>query len=484
MREALLVDFYELTMANGYFEAGKKDEIAVFDLFFRSIPDGGGYVICAGLEQVIHYLQNIKFEDYQIEYLRNRHLFSEAFLEYLKTFRFTGHLDAVREGTIVFPNEPLLTVTTNLVEAQLIETALLLYINHQSLIATKAQRMVRAAEGRSVFEFGTRRAHGSDAAVLGARAAYIGGVHGTSCALADVEHGVPAMGTMAHSWVQLFDSELEAFQTYARNYPHSTTLLVDTYNVLQSGVPHAIEAIRTVLWPQGIKKAKIRIDSGDLAYLSIEARKLLDQANMQDVGILVSNSLDERMMADLLRQGAKIDGFGIGERLITAKSDPVFGGVYKLVAVEKEGDIIPKIKISENPDKIPTPSKKKLYRIYEKDSHKAIADYLMNHDEVLDSTQPLLLFDPVHTWKQKTVTNYIAKDIRVPIFRHGELVYTLPTLKEIRAHRQEELDSMWNEVLRIENPHKYYVDLSQTLWQLKDHMIQSHCHQGVNCHGN
>lgn len=484
MREALLVDFYELTMANGYFQAGKKDEIAIFDLFFRSIPDSGGYVICAGLEQAIHYLQTIRFEEHQIDYLRKRNLFSEAFLDYLKTFRFSGDVDAVPEGTIVFPNEPLLTIRTNLVEAQLIETALLLFINHQSLIATKAQRMVRAAEGRSVFEFGTRRAHGSDAAVLGARAAYIGGVHGTSCALADIEHGVPAMGTMAHSWVQLFDSELEAFQTYAKNYPKSTTLLVDTYNVLQSGVPNAIEAIRSVLWPQGITKAKIRIDSGDLAYLSIEARKMLDKANMQDVSILVSNSLDERMIADLLRQGAKIDGFGIGERLITAKSDPVFGGVYKLVAIEKAGQVIPKIKISENPDKIPTPGKKALYRVYEKESRKAIADYLTIFNEVIDETQPLLLFDPVHTWKQKTVTNYFVKNLRIPIFRKGVLIYSLPTLDEIRRHRQNELDSMWNEVLRIENPHKYYVDLSSTLWQLKDKMIQTHCHPGANCHGN
>ena len=474
MREALLVDFYELTMANGYFEAGKKAEIAVFDLYFRSIPDGGGYVICAGLEQVIHYLSNLRFTADQIQYLKNRHLFSDAFLTYLETFTFTGSLEAVPEGTIVFPNEPLLTITTNLVEAQLIETALLLFINHQSLIATKAQRMVRAAEGRRVFEFGTRRAHGSDAAVLGARAAYIGGVDGTSCALADFEHHVPAMGTMAHSWVQLFPTELEAFEAYCKTYPNSTTLLVDTYNVLHSGIPNAIKAIQNILWPLGIKKAKIRIDSGDLAYLSVESRKLLDQAGCQDVEILVSNSLDERMIADLLRQGAKIDGFGIGERLITAKSDPVFGGVYKLVATIEDNQVIPKIKISENPDKIPTPSKKRFLRIYEKESKKAIADYLVNHDEIIDSNQPLVLFDPIHTWKEKTVHQYFIKDLRQTIFDSGKLVYQIPSLEAIRKHRQTELDSMWNEVLRIENPHRYYVDLSKKLWNLKDQMIQTH----------
>ncbi|MDP2425079.1 MAG: nicotinate phosphoribosyltransferase [Candidatus Izemoplasmatales bacterium] len=474
MREALLVDFYELTMANGYFEAGKKDEVAMFDLYFRSVPDSGGYVICAGLEQVVHYLQNLRFDDNQIEYLRNKKLFSERFLCYLKEFRFTGDVDAVKEGSVVFPNEPLLTVTTTLIEAQLIETALLLYINHQSLIATKAQRIVRSAEGRSVFEFGTRRAHGSDAAVLGARAAYIGGVHGTSCALADIEYLVPAMGTMAHSWVQLFPTELEAFFQYAKTYPRSTTLLVDTYNVLQSGIPNAIKTVQAVLWPLGIKKAKIRIDSGDLAYLAMESRKLLDHAGCQDVQILVSNSLDETSIADLLRQGAPIDGFGVGERLITAKSDPVFGGVYKLVATVEEGKVIPKIKISENPDKIPTPGAKRWMRLYATDTKKAIADYLMDASEALDSSKPLTLFDPVHTWKQKTITHYTAKEMRVPIFRKGQLVYALPSLEEIRAFRQTELDSMWAEVLRLQNPHKYYVDLSLSLWTMKETMIQTH----------
>jgi nicotinate phosphoribosyltransferase len=475
MRTALLVDFYELTMAHGYFEAGKKDQIAYFDLFFRSIPDAGGYVIAAGLEQAIHYLKDISFDPAEIAYLRGRQLFSEAFLTYLSTFRFTGDVHAVPEGTVVFPNEPLLSVRTNIVEAQLIETALLLFINHQSLIATKAQRIVRSAEGRTVFEFGTRRAHGADAAVLGARAAYIGGVDGTSCALADLEHQVPAVGTMAHSWIQLFESEYEAFATYCKLYPESTTLLVDTYNVIHSGVPNAIRAIKDILWPLGIKKAKIRIDSGDLAYLANAARSLLDEAGLNDVQILVSNSLDEVKIADLMRQGAKIDGFGVGERLITAQSDPVFGGVYKLVAIENNHKIIPKIKISENPDKIPTPSAKQLVRLYDA-SNKAIADYLMDYDETLLTDVPLELFDPTFTWKRKIITNFHFRFLQVPIFKNGVLVYRLPSIQEIRKYRQSELESMWNEVLRLQNPHKYYVDLSTKLWNVKNDLIRSMSH--------
>lgn len=472
MQEALLVDFYELTMAHGYFTAGRKDEIAYFDLFFRSVPDQGGYVIAAGLEQAIDYLKRLSFGEAELDYLRRRKIFSEAFLDHLRDFRFRGSVWAVPEGTVVFPNEPLLTVRANLIEAQLIETALLLFLNHQSLIATKTQRIVRAADGTNVFEFGTRRAHGADASVLGARAAYIGGAAGSSNALADLKYRVPAVGTMAHSWVQLFESEYDAFATYCSLYPHSTTLLVDTYSVLKSGVPNAISAIRNILHPMGIRKANIRIDSGDLCYLSNQARKLLDDAGLPEVGILVSNSLDEQKIADLVRQGANIDGYGVGERLITAASDPVFGGVYKLVAIEKDNTIVPKIKISENPDKIPTPSKKKLYRLYD-ESCKAIADYLTNHDETLTAGKPVELFDPSFTWKRKTVVPANVKELMVPVFVNGELVYELPTIEAIRAHRANELQTMWPEVLRLQNPHKYYVDLSTKLWNVKNDLIRS-----------
>lgn len=472
MHNALLVDFYELTMAHGYFATGRMHEIAYFDLFFRTVPDDGGYVIAAGLEQAVDYLKTLAFEADEISYLRARGQFSEAFLTHLSTFRFTGSVWAVPEGTVVFPNEPLLTVRANLVEAQLIETALLLFLNHQSLIATKTQRIVRAAEGKKVFEFGTRRAHGRDASVLGARAAYIGGAAGSSNALSDLLYHVPAVGTMAHSWVQLFDSEYEAFATYCRLYPTSTTLLVDTYSVIKSGVPNAIRAIVEVLHPMGIRKANIRIDSGDLCYLSIQARRMLDEAGLTDVGILVSNSLDEERIADLIRQGAAIDGFGVGERLITASSDPVFGGVYKLVAVESKQGIVPKIKISENPDKIPTPSRKKLYRLYDENG-KAIADYLTNHDETVDAKSTIELFDPSFTWKRKTVKPKRVRELQVPIFEEGRLVYEMPSIDAVRTYREQELASMWPEVLRLQNPHKYYVDLSTKLWGIKNDLIRS-----------
>jgi nicotinate phosphoribosyltransferase len=459
-------------MANGYFAAGRKDEIAYFDLFFRTVPDQGGYVIAAGLEQAIHYLKTLSFDQAELDYLRSRHLFSEAFLDHLSRFRFTGSVWAIPEGTVVFPNEPLLTVRANLIEAQLIETALLLFVNHQSLIATKTQRIVRAAEGKNVFEFGTRRAHGTDASVLGARAAYIGGAAGSSNALADHLYQVPAVGTMAHSWVQLFDTEYDAFATYCSLYPQATTLLVDTYNVVKSGVPNAIAAIQNILHPMGFRKANIRIDSGDLCYLSNQARRMLDAAGLVDVGILVSNSLDEQKIADLVRQGASIDGYGVGERLITAASDPVFGGVYKLVAIDSADNIVPKIKISENPDKIPTPSKKNLYRLYD-ESGKAIADYLCNHDETLTIGLPIELFDPSFTWKKKTVVPAKIKELQVPIFLEGKLVYEVPPIQAIRAHRAQDLQTMWPEVLRLQNPHKYYVDLSTKLWTIKNELIRS-----------
>jgi len=468
MNLAMLCDFYELTMSNGYFNTNMKDKITYFDLFYRRVPDGGGFAIAAGLQQVIEYIQDLHFTEEDIAYLSGREMFSEAFLEYLKAFRFTGDIYAVPEGTPVFPKEPILTVRAPAIEAQLIETYLLLAINHQSLIATKANRVVRAAQGRTVLEFGSRRAQGEQGAVLGARAAYIGGCHGTACTVSDQLFGVPAAGTMAHSWVQMFDTEFEAFKTYCQQYPHNATLLVDTYNTLKSGVPNAIRAFNEVLKPLGITKCGIRLDSGDMTYLSQKARKMLDDAGWTECKISVSNSLDEYLIQDLLRQGAQIDLFGVGERLITARSEPVFGGVYKLVAVEDEdGSVQPKIKVSENVGKITTPHYKKLYRFYGNDTGKAIADYLTVYDETVDDSKNLLIFDPEATWKQKEVYDFTAKELQVPIFLNGELVYRMPTLEEIREYCIQQVDTLWDEVKRFDNPHSYYVDLSQKLWDIK-----------------
>ena len=464
----MLCDFYELTMGNGYFEKGYRDRICYFDVFFRQCPDGGGFAIAAGLEQIIDYVSNLRFEPEDIEYLRKRNLFSEEFLDYLANFKFTGDIWAVPEGTPIFPQEPIITVRAPAIEAQLIETFLLLSINHQSLIATKANRVLRAAQGRTVLEFGSRRAQGADAAILGARAAYIGGCNGTACTISDQMFGVLAGGTMAHAWVQMFDSEYEAFKAYCELYPNNTTLLVDTYNTLKAGVPNAIRAFNEVLKPKGITKCGIRLDSGDMAYLTQKARKMLDEAGWTECQISVSNSLDEYIIQDILRQGAKIDMFGVGERLITARSEPVFGGVYKLAAVEQDdGTIQPKIKISENVGKITNPHFKKLYRFYGNDTGKAIADYLCVYDETVDDSQDLEIFDPEATWKRKTVYNFTAKELQVPIFRKGELVYRCPKLDEIRAYCKEQVDSLWEEVKRFDNPQNYYVDLSQKLWDIK-----------------
>ncbi len=464
----MLCDFYELTMGNGYFERGYKDTICYFDLFFRRCPDGGGFAIAAGLEQIIQYIQDLHFSAEDIEYLRGRKLFSEEFLQYLADFKFTGDIWAVPEGTPIFPQEPIITVRAPAIEAQLIETFLLLSVNHQSLIATKANRVVRAAQGRTVLEFGSRRAQGSDAAILGARAAYIGGCHGTACTISDQLFGVYAGGTMAHAWVQMFDSEYEAFKAYCETYPTNATLLVDTYNTLKSGIPNAIRVFNEVLKPKGITKCGIRLDSGDMAYLSQKARKMLDDAGWTECKISVSNSLDEYIIQDLLQQGAKIDMFGVGERLITARSEPVFGGVYKLAAVvEKDGTIQPRIKISENVGKITNPHFKRLYRFYGNDTGKAIADYLCLYDEAVDDTKDLEIFDPEATWKTKTVYNFTAKELQVPIFQKGELVYRCPSLEEIRTYCQEQVGMLWDEVKRFDNPHTYYVDLSQKLWDIK-----------------
>ena len=473
LNATLLCDFYELTMANGYFELGKGDEIAYFDVFYRKVPDGGGFAIAAGLEQVIDYIKNLKFTDADIEFLRSKELFSESFLEYLKSFRFTGDIYAVPEGTPIFPNEPIMTVRAPSIEAQFIETFVLLCLNHQSLIATKANRVVRAAQGRPVMEFGSRRAQGADGAVLGARAAYIGGCSATACTISDRDYAIPATGTMAHSWVQMFDTEYEAFESYCKMYPTNATLLVDTYDVLHSGVPNAIKAFKNILLPQGITKCGIRLDSGDITYLSKKARKMLDEAGLYDCKIVVSNSLDENIIRDIILQGARIDSFGVGERLITAKSNPVFGGVYKLVAKEADGVIVPKIKISENPEKITNPHFKKVYRIFDNESGTAIADLLCVHDETLDQSEPLELFDPVETWKKKTVTNYTLRELLVPVFKGGECVYEKPHISEIRDYCLGEVEHLWDEVKRFENPHRYYVDLSRRLWDIKHGLLES-----------
>ena len=469
----MLCDFYELTMGNGYFRNGYKDRITYFDVFFRKVPDQGGFAIAAGLEQLIDYIENLHFSEEDIAYLRGRSLFCEEFLDYLKNFRFTGDIYAIPEGTPVFPREPLVVVRAPSIEAQLIETFTLLTINHQSLIATKANRICRAANGRTVLEFGSRRAQGADAAIIGARAAYIGGCAGTACTISDQLFGVPAGGTMAHAWVQMFDSEYEAFKTYCEVFPTNATLLVDTYNTLKSGVPNAIKAFNEVLRPKGITKCAIRLDSGDIAYLTREARQMLDEAGWESCKISASNSLDEYIIQDILRQGAKVDLFGVGERMITSKSDPVFGGVYKLAAIEKEdGTIVPKIKISENVGKITNPHFKKVYRIFDKATGKAEADYITVWDEVIEEGQPLELFDPDATWKRRTYTDYTIKPLQEKIFDHGELVYQQPALSEIQKYCREQIDTLWDEVKRFENPHNYYVDLSQKLWDIKQDLLR------------
>lgn len=469
----LLCDFYELTMGGGYFKNGLADRVTYFDVFFRNVPDNGGFAVCAGLEQIINYINNLHFDKRDIDFLRSKGLFDEDFLAYLADLRFTGDIYAIPEGTPIFPGEPILTVRAPAVQAQLIETYVLLELNHQSLIATKANRIVRAAKGRPVLEFGSRRAHGASAAIVGARAAYIGGCAGTACTVTEEQFGVPAGGTMAHSWIQMFDTEYEAFCTYCRMYPHGVVLLVDTYNTLESGVPNAIRAFKEILVPQGINDFGIRLDSGDIAYLTKKARKMLDDAGLTTAKIVVSNALDEYLINDLLSQGACIDTFGVGERLITAKSDPVFGAVYKLAALENpDGTIVPKIKLSENTSKITTPHFKKVYRYYDRATGKALADEMCLHDETVDTASPHTIFDPAETWKTKTLENFDARELLVPIFKNGKQVYTSPSAKEIRAYCLAQIDTLWDEVTRFENPHNYYVDLSQKLWDIKMNLIK------------
>ena len=465
----LITDFYEFTMSNGYFLKNMND-IAYFDVYFRNVPDKGGYAIVAGLEQVIEFIENLHFDEEDIQYLREQGIFSEGFLEYLRNFKFSGDIWAIPEGTVVFPNEPLLTVRAPIIEAQLLETMLLLIINHQSLIATKTNRIVKEADGRPVMEFGARRAHGISAAVYGARAAIIGGAVGTSCTLTANKFGVPVSGTMAHSWIQSFDSEYEAFKTYAETYPNGCTLLVDTYNTLESGLPNAIRVFDEILKPKGIRPVAVRLDSGDLAYLSKKVREMLDNAGYEDCKICVTNSLDEYLISSLIKQGAKVDTFGVGENLITAKSDAVFGGVYKIVAMEKNGEIMPKIKISENVEKITNPSFKKVYRFYSKTTNNALADVITLADEIIDENE-YEIFDPQAPWKKKTLKNYYVKPLAEQIYDNGKLVYTSPTVLEIAKYKKEQVNTIWEEIKRLDNPQKYYVDLSKKLWDLKNEML-------------
>lgn len=469
---SMLMDFYELTMSNGYFLDGMGDRIAYFDMFFRKVPEGGGYAIMAGLEQVIEYIEGLKFDKDDIDYLRGLNIFDERFLNYLENFEFTGSVYAIPEGTLIFPGEPIITIKAPVKEAQLLETMILLTINHQSLIATKTSRIVRAAEGRPVMEFGSRRAQGCDGAIYGARASYIGGAAATAATIVGEEFGMPVSGTMAHSWIQFYEDEFTAFKKYAELYPDNAVLLVDTYSVLNSGVPNAIRVAKEVLEPMGKRLKGIRLDSGDMAYLTRKARKMLDEAGLEDCQIVASNSLDEHTITSLLLQGAKIDSFGVGERLITSKAEPVFGGVYKLAAVEnEEGQIIPRIKISENPEKITNPGYKKVYRFFDRDTHKALADVITMADEVINDKEPYTIFDPVYTWKKKTLTNYYVQELQEEIFRDGKLVYTKPSLEEIRNYTKVQLDNLWDEIKRFENPHNYYIDLSQKLWDVKNELI-------------
>lgn len=473
----MLIDFYELTMANSYF-VHNKNEIATFDLFFRSNPDKGGYSVMAGLEQVIDYIEELSFDDEDIQYLRGKGIFDEAFLDYLKNFKFTSTIHAIKEGTPIFPHEPVLTVTGPIIECQLVETMLLLTINHQSLIATKTSRIVSAAKGRLVMEFGSRRAQGYDAANFGARAAYIAGAVGSANTLTDRLYHIPALGTMAHSYVQSFDSEYDAFLAYAKTYPDHTILLVDTYSTLNSGIPNAIKVFKNFLEPNGKRLKGIRIDSGDLTYLSIEARKLLDEAGLHDCKITLSNSLDEYLIQELVRQKASVDSFGVGERLITSKSDSVFGGVYKLSALTENGKLMPKMKLSDNVQKTTIPGQKDLFRLYD-EGGMAIADVITLRGEVIDPQKPYLLFDPDFPWKQKEVSNFTVRRLLEPIFIDGKRVYEKPTLLEIREHHQKEMKTLWDAIKRFDFPHQYYVDFSKPLWDLRDKMLKVFTKQNV-----
>lgn len=470
---SMLTDFYEITMSNGYFKMGMKDTIAVFDMFFRDVPERGGFAIMAGVEQLVEYLENLHFSEEDLNYLSSMGLFEPEFIDYLRHFEFACDVWAVPEGMPIFPGEPIVKVKGPIIQAQMIETMILLTINHQSLIATKSSRIVRAAEGRAIMEFGARRAQGVDASILGARAAYIAGVDGTSCTIAGEIFNIPVLGTMAHSWVQAFDTEYEAFKAYALSYPDNCQLLVDTYNTLKSGVPNAIRVGKEVLEPMGKRLKAIRIDSGDLAYLSIKAREMLDEAGMTDCTITVSSAVDEYLIRDLLHQGAKIDSFGVGERLITSRSEPVFSGVYKLSLIEEDGVGEPRMKLSDNPEKVTNPGEKNVYRLYNCETGFIEADLITLVHETIDESKPLTIFDPDHTWKRKTLNNFKAKCILQPIFVKGKSCYEARDIEDIRAYCQEQLATLWASIKRFENPQEYYVDLSQELWSLKERFLHS-----------
>lgn len=467
--ENLLIDFYELTMGQGYFNKKVHGNIAYFDLFFRRVPDEGSFVIANGVKNCVEYLAQFLFSKSDIDYLKSLNRFSDDFIDYLKTVKFTGDMWAVEDGTVVFPNEPVITIKAPILEAQLVETALLLKFNRSSLITTKASRIVRSAEGRGVMEFGTRRAQGEEAAVDGALDTYIAGTIGTACTLTGKKYGIPVLGTMAHSFVQSFDTEFEAFKAYAESFPNACTLLVDTYNTLKSGIPNAIKTHNEVLKPMGKTLKGIRIDSGDLAYLSKQARKMLDEAGLKDTSIVISNSLDENLISSLLKQGAPIDSFGVGENMITAKSNPVFGGVYKLVAMEKNGVIIPKIKISDNVEKMTNPHFKKIYRLYD-NNNKLIADMLAVYDEKMPSGS-LTLTHPEKDWLTKEITDYKVRELKVKMIENGKVIYNFPTIEQTRKRVQQELSTLWDEALRLENPHTYTVNLSDKLTKVKTELL-------------
>lgn len=469
----MMTDLYQLTMMYGYYKTGMRDNLATFDMFYRSKDATTHYAIMAGLEQLIEYLENLRFDEESLSYLRSLNIFDEDFLDELRNFEFHGDVYAVPEGTIVFPGEPLIRVTAPIFEAQLVETALLNIINHQTLIATKASRVVQAAEGGTVMEFGLRRAQGPDAGIYGARAAIIGGCKSTSNVLTGQMYNIPIAGTHAHSWVMSFPDEITAFRKYAEMFPTSCLLLVDTYDTLKSGVPNAIQVFDE-LRAQGHEPVGIRLDSGDLAYLSREARKMLDAAGYPNTIICASGDLDENLIRDLKLQGACIDTWGVGTKLITSEDCPSLGGVYKMSAETVDGRVIPKIKISENPVKITNPGVKKLWRIYDNQTGKATADLIALDYETYDTSKPLTIYDPVNTWKSMTLTDYTMKELQVKVFENGKRVYESPSLQEIQQHCQDDLDTFWDQYKRLLNPHRYKVDLSDSLWMLKNSMLQNY----------
>ena len=469
----LLTDFYELTMTNGYLKNGFTNVEVVFDVFFRKIPEQGGYAVCAGLEQIIYYIENLSFDEMDIEYIRSLGKFDEEFLTYLSNYKFNGDIYAIPEGTPIFPKMPIITVKANILEAQMIETSILLLFNHQTRIATKASRVVNAAgKDGSVVEFGARRAHGPDSAVYGARACVLAGCVGSSNTVAGQLFDVPVFGTMAHSWITLFDGEIDAFRAFAKVYPEELILLVDTYNTLKSGVPNAIKIFQELKDRGELKDYGIRLDSGDLAYLSIEARKMLDKAGFTDAKISASSDLDEYLIRDMLIQGAKITLWGVGTKLITARQDPAFDGVYKLVAVEKDGKMINKIKISDDVEKVTLPGFKQVWRLIDNKTKKAVADFITFKDEIIDESKPLTIFDSVSTWKRQVLTNFTAVPLQVPIFKKGKLVYKIPTIAEINAYYNEQMDLLYYETKRLVNPNIHYVDLSKAVIEERDRLIQ------------